>query len=206
MHHVHTAPSHSIRAKSNPNYSESCQKIRTSSHHTRDSQYTLILRNHLDAPARATPGCSEIIESCITCTQHLATTRTQHPHKSKQNYSQSCLKLRTSSHTLCAARDVLHPRDVPKFMSEFRWSSTSAMKLCKAPWSMPTAYEALQSNICGGIYYFKFQQGEDAMHPSYSVRRGRLTAQLPCRTRRPTPQLSTHIYLCSLFLMGTLRT
>ena len=41
------------------------------------SQYTLILRNHLGAPARATPGCSEIIESCITRTQHLATTRTQ---------------------------------------------------------------------------------------------------------------------------------
>ena len=40
---------------------------------------------------------------------------------------------------------------------------------------MPAAYEALRSNICGGIYYFKYQQGEDAMHPSYSVRRGRLT-------------------------------
>ena len=52
-----------------------------------------------------------------------------------------------------------------------------AMKRCKAPWSMPSAYEALQSNISGGVYYFKFQQGGDAMPPSYSVRRGRCAPQ-----------------------------
>ena len=49
--------------------------LRTSSPHTRDSQYTLILRNHLGAPARATPGRSEIIESRTPHAQHLATTQ-----------------------------------------------------------------------------------------------------------------------------------
>ena len=43
---------------------------------------------------------------------------------------------------------------------------------------MPTAYEALRSNISGKIIIVH-QQGEDAMLPSYSVRR-----------ERPTPQLS----------------
>ena len=47
--------------------------LRTFSHLIRASQYTLILRNHLGAPARTTPGCSEIIESCTTRTQHLVT-------------------------------------------------------------------------------------------------------------------------------------
>ena len=35
-----------------------------------------------------------------------------------------------------------------------------AMKQCKAPWSMPAAYEALRSNISGGIKIM-FQQGGD---------------------------------------------
>ena len=51
------------------------------------------------------------------------------------------------------------------------------------------------------------------MPPSYSVRRGRLTAQLLCRTgtsytpemcktRRRAPQLSTHFYLLLSILGG----
>ena len=44
-----------------------------------------------------------------------------------------------------------------------------------------------------------FQQGEDAMLPGYSVRRGRLTAQLPCRTRTSyTPVKHTYILLSIL--------
>ena len=40
-----------------------------------------------------------------------------------------------------------------------------------------------------------FQQGEDAMLPSYSVRRGRLTAQLTCRTGTSyTPEISDSQY------------
>ena len=71
-HHTSSAHLRVLRALCVPT-------LRTSSashsHHARDSQYTLILKNHLGAPARTTPGCSEIIESCITHTQHLATTR-----------------------------------------------------------------------------------------------------------------------------------
>ena len=37
--------------------------------------YTLILKNHLGAPARTTSGCSEIIESRPPHAQHLATTQ-----------------------------------------------------------------------------------------------------------------------------------
>ena len=54
--------------------------------------------------------------------------------------------------------------------------------------------EAARSNISGEIIIVN-QQGGDAMLPSYSVRRGRLTAQLPCRTGTSyTPEESDSQY------------
>ena len=52
--------------------------------------------------------------------------------------------------------------------------------------------------------YLMFQQGEDAMPPSYPVRRGRLTAQLTCRTRTSyTPVMSVQykMFLPNLFVI-----
>ena len=49
-----------------------------------------------------------------------------------------------------------------------------------------------------------FQQGEDAMPPSYSVRRGRLTAQLTCRTGTsytPVKRVNTKMFLPDLFVI-----
>ena len=58
--------------------------------------------------------------------------------------------------------------------------------------------------------YLKFQQGEDAMPPSYSVRRGRLTAQLTCRTGTsytPVKHTFKYFYLAgNVFLVLKKRT
>ena len=50
--------------------------------------------------------------------------------------------------------------------------------------------------------YVKHVQHGDVLHPNYSVRRGRLTAQLPCRTGTSyTPVKHTPKYLPHLFVI-----
>ena len=97
----------------------------------------------------------ELIMQNLTKKQKTRTPRNigaagHHTHKSNKNYCPSCQKIRTFRHH-AYVKYVQHRDNSLNSYPNLDEAALCAMKRCIAPWSMPTAYEALRSNISGGV-------------------------------------------------------